>query len=49
MDGRALPVDPSPSWQGYSVGRWQGDTLVVETIGFNDLELAGCARDRAQH
>jgi len=37
MDGRALPVDPSPSWQGYSVGRWQGDTLVVETIGFNDL------------
>jgi len=37
MDGRALPVDPSPSWQGYSVGRWHGDTLVVETIGFNDL------------
>jgi len=37
MDGRVLPVDPSPSWQGYSVGRWQGDTLVVDTIGFNDL------------
>lgn len=36
MDGRSLPVDPSPSWQGYSVGRWQGDTLVVDTIGFND-------------
>jgi hypothetical protein len=36
-DGRALPKDPSPSWQGYSVGRWQGDTLVVDTIGFNDM------------
>ncbi len=36
MDGRRLPVDPSPSWQGYSVGRWDGDTLVVETTGFND-------------
>ena len=37
MDGRALPKEiHSPSWQGYSVGRWQGDTLVVDTIGFND-------------
>jgi hypothetical protein len=37
MDGRTLPADPSPSWQGYSVGRWDGDTLVINTIGFNDL------------
>jgi len=36
IDGRNLPVDPSPSWQGYSVGRWEGDTLVIDTIGFND-------------
>jgi len=36
MDGRALPNDPNPTWQGYSVGRWEGETLVVETIGFND-------------
>ncbi len=35
-DGRALPKDPEPSYLGYSVGRWEGDTLVVETIGFND-------------
>jgi hypothetical protein len=35
-DGRALPDDPNPTWFGYSVGRWQGDTLVVETSGFND-------------
>lgn len=36
LDGRRLPADPSPSWQGYSVGRWDGDTLVIDTIGFND-------------
>jgi hypothetical protein len=36
-DGRKLPADPSPAWQGYSVGRWEGDTLVIETAGFNDL------------
>jgi hypothetical protein len=35
-DGRKLPVDPSPSWLGYSAGKWEGDTLVVETTGFND-------------
>jgi hypothetical protein len=35
VDGRPLPVDPSPSWQGYSVGHWDKDALVVETIGFN--------------
>lgn len=36
-DGRPLPQDPQPSWLGYSVGKWDGDTLVVETVGFNDL------------
>jgi hypothetical protein len=35
MDGRALPVDPEPAWMGYSVGRWDGDVLVVESSGFN--------------
>ncbi len=35
-DGRTLPVDPQPTWYGYSVGHWDGDTLVVETAGFND-------------
>lgn len=34
-DGRPLPKDPQPTWQGYSVGKWDGDTFVVETIGFN--------------
>jgi hypothetical protein len=36
LDGRALPSDPQPSWLGYSVGRWDGDDLVVDTIGFHD-------------
>jgi hypothetical protein len=35
-DGRPLPKDPQPSWLGYSVGRWDGDAFVVDTIGFND-------------
>jgi hypothetical protein len=35
-DGRELPKDPNPAWFGYSVGRWEGDVLVVQTAGFND-------------
>jgi hypothetical protein len=34
-DGRKHMADPSPSWLGYSVGRWDGDTLIVDTVGFN--------------
>ena len=37
MDGRPLPKDPNPSWMGYSVGHWDGDTLVVESKGFVHL------------
>ena len=43
-DGRSLPKDPNPSWQGYSVGHWEGDTLVIESAGFNDktwLDFSG--------
>ena len=36
LDGRPLPEVVEPSWDGYSVGRWEGDTLVVQTIGTND-------------
>jgi hypothetical protein len=36
---KALPKEPDPSWNGYSVGHWQGATLVVETAGFNDRGL----------
>jgi hypothetical protein len=34
MDGRPLPANPLPTWKGYSVGHWEGDTLVVESTGF---------------
>jgi hypothetical protein len=41
-DGTPHPADPDPTWMGDSVGRWEGDTLVVDTIGFNDkTELPG--------
>ena len=36
LDGRPLPVDPQPSFNGYSTGKWEGDTLVVQSIGFRD-------------
>jgi hypothetical protein len=36
MDGRAHPADPDPTWYGHSVGKWDGDTLVVDSVGFND-------------
>jgi hypothetical protein len=36
MDGRPLPKDPGPSWQGYSSAKWSGDTLVIDTIGLRD-------------
>jgi hypothetical protein len=35
-DGRSLPVDPDSNWLGYSTGRWDGDTFVVETVGLRD-------------
>ena len=35
-DGRPLPSDPNPSWNGYSTGKWDGDTLVVQSNGFRD-------------
>ncbi len=43
-DGRALPPDPNPTWMGYSIGHWEGDTLVVTTASYNDrtsLDLGG--------
>ena len=44
LDGRPLPEDPTPTWNGYSTGHWDGDTLVVESIGYRDdqwLDAAG--------
>ncbi len=41
-DGRKLPADPSPSWLGYSTGKWTGDTFVVETIGITSRAWLDC-------
>ena len=49
MDGRKLPADPQPAWLGYSVGHWEGDTLVVDTAGFNDRgRLDGFGHPRSE-
>lgn len=51
-DGRKLPTDPNPAWMGYSVGRWDKDTLVVDTAGFNDrswLDIEGHPHTEALH
>ena len=51
-DGRKLPVDPNPTWMGYSVGHWEGETLVVDTAGFNDrgwLDIEGHPHTEALH
>lgn len=51
-DGRKLPADPQPVWYGYSVGRWDRDTLVVDTAGFNDrgwLDARGHTHSDAMH
>ena len=36
LDGRPHPRDPNPNWMGHSIGHWEGDTLVIDTVGFND-------------
>jgi hypothetical protein len=51
-DGRKHTPDPQPSWLGYSVGKWDGDSLVVDTAGFNDkgwLDAFGHPRSEALH
>ena len=51
-DGRELPKDPNPTWLGYSVGHWEGETLVVDTAGFNDkswLDIEGHPHTEALH
>ena len=51
-DGRKHTADPTPSWMGYSVGRWEGDSLVVDTVGFNDkawVDAFGHPRSEAMH
>ncbi len=49
-DGRAQAPDPDPSWMGHPVGRWDGDTLVVDSIGYNDkTEINGYRHTESLH
>ena len=48
MDGRPLPKDPQPTWLGYSIGRWDGDTLVVDSTGFNGRSWVDTAKGHPQ-
>jgi hypothetical protein len=49
LDGRKLPKDPVPTWNGYAIGRWEGDTLVVESTGYNDKAwLDGMGHPRSE-
>jgi hypothetical protein len=50
LDGRLHPRDYTPSWMGHSIGRWDGDTVVVDTVGFNEpgrlgVTLGGLSQD----
>jgi hypothetical protein len=52
MDGRGHPKDLDPSWWGHSIGRWEGETLVVDTVGMNDktwLDYQGLPHSEALH
>jgi hypothetical protein len=52
MSGQALPADPDPIWMGYSTGRWDGNTLVVDTVGLTDqtwLDSVGHPHSDALH
>ena len=52
LDGRKFPADSQPLWLGYSVGHWEGETLVIESRGFNDktvLDAMGHPHSEALH
>ena len=52
MDGRPHPKDLTPSYYGHSVGHWEGDTLVVDTVGFNEkfwMERQGAPHTEKLH
>jgi carboxypeptidase family protein len=52
LDGRGHPSDPNPTWRGHSIGRWDGDTLIADTVGFNDrpwLDWSGHSQTEKLH
>jgi hypothetical protein len=52
LDGRGHPKDMNPTWEGHSIGHWEGDTLVIDTAGYNDrswLSLSGIPHTEKLH
>jgi len=52
LDGRGHPPDMNPTWEGHSIGHWEGDTLVIDTTGYNDrtwLSLSGIPHTEKLH
>jgi hypothetical protein len=52
LDGRGHPPDVQPTWLGHSVGTWEGDTLVIDSVGFNDrgwLDITGRPQTERLH
>ena len=49
MDGSQHPPDPDPFWMGHSIGRWEGDTLVVDSVGFKESEISGYKTTESLH
>jgi hypothetical protein len=49
LDGSPHPPDPDPFWMGHSTGRWEGDTLVVDSVGFKESEINGYRTTEALH
>lgn len=52
LDGRDHPKDPNPMWMGHSIGHWEGDTLVIDTVGFDNrswLDTAGHPHTEMMH
>jgi len=49
LDGRTHPKELEPTWLGHSIGRWDGDTLVVDTVGFNDKSWLTMIRNPYPH
>jgi len=49
LDGSPHPPDPDPFWMGHSIGKWEGDTLVVDSVGFKESELSGYKTTESLH
>jgi hypothetical protein len=49
LDGSPHPPDPDPFWMGHSTGKWEGDTLVVDSVGFKESEISGYRTTESLH